>query len=100
MWKPNESIGDDASGTRGVDPRSKRRRSRRRAWHEGVANETVVNNLEDVRSYRAFERAFIGSVDPRSALVLVLAERWASLLWRVHRDTAVEIGVFAIRGDI
>src|SRR5215831_6410654 len=100
MWKPNESIGDDASGTRGVDPQSKRRRSRRRAWHEGVANQTVVNNLEDVRSYRAFERALIGSVDPRSALELALAHRLASLLWRLHRANAIEMGLFEIQGEI
>src|SRR5262249_35020327 len=100
MWKPNESIGDDASGTRGVDPQSKRRRSRRRAWHEGVANQTVVNNLEDVRSYRAFERALIGSVDPRSALELALGHRLASLLWRLHRANAIEMGLFEIQGEI
>src|SRR5262245_17700890 len=100
MWKPYESIGDEDSGPRGVDPQIKRRRSRRRAWHEGVANQTVVNNLEDVRSYRAFERALIGSVDPRSALELALAHRLASLLWRLGRASAIETGLFEIQGDL
>src|SRR5215813_9817673 len=54
------------------DRQSKRRRSRR-GWRDGLATQTVVRNLEDVRVYRAFERALIGSVDPRSALELA---RW------------------------
>jgi hypothetical protein len=100
IWRPNESIGDDVSGTRGIDSQSKRRRSNRRAWREGVADQTVVNNLEDVRSYRAFERALIGSVDPRSTLELALAHRLASLLWRLHRASAIEAGLFEIQGEL
>ena len=53
--------------------RIKRRRSRRRAWRDGLADQTVVNDFEDIRSYRAFERALVGSVDPRSAIELALA---------------------------
>src|SRR5262249_18433554 len=65
MWRPNESIGDDVSGTRGIDPRSKRRRTRRRAWRDGLADQTVVTTLKRGPSYRAFERVLIGGVDPR-----------------------------------
>src|SRR5262245_9779581 len=100
MWRPNEPAEEDVSAPPGMDLQNKRRRSRRRAWHEGVANQTVVNNLEDVRSYRAFERALIGSVDPRSALELALAHRLASLLWRLHRANAIEMGLFEIQGEI
>ena len=46
--------------------RIERRRSRRRAWRDGLADQTVVNDFEDIRSYRAFERALVGSVDPRA----------------------------------
>src|SRR5262245_5065939 len=100
MWKPYESIGDEDSGPRGVDPQIKRRRSRRRAWHEGVANQTVVQGLEDVRSYRAFERALISSVDPRSALELALAHRLASVLWRLRRVSAIETGLFQMQSAL
>ena len=99
MWRPNESIGDDVSGTRGIDPRSKRCRSRRRAWRDGLADQTVVSNLEDVRSYRAFERALVGSVDPRSVIELALVHRLASLVWRLHRANAIETGLFEIQGE-
>src|SRR5262249_12261755 len=100
MWRPNESIGDDVSGTRGIDPRSKRRRSRRRAWRDGLADQTVVNNFEDLRSYRAFERVLIGSVDPRSVIELALVHRLASLLWRLRRATAIETGLLELKSEL
>src|SRR5262249_57811275 len=56
--------------------------------------------LEDVRSYRAFERALIGSVDPRSALELALVHRLASLLWRLRRASAIETALFEIQGEL
>jgi hypothetical protein len=56
--------------------------------------------LEDVRVYRAFERALIGSVDPRSALELALTHRLASLLWRLRRASAIETGLFEIQGEL
>jgi len=63
MWRPTEPAEDDVSDLPPIDPQSKRRRSRRRAWRDGLADQTVVKTLEDVRSYRAFERVLIGSVD-------------------------------------
>src|SRR5262249_19192466 len=56
--------------------------------------------VEDVRSYRAFERALVGSVDPRSALELALAHRLASLLWRLRRACAIETGLFEMQGEL
>jgi hypothetical protein len=100
MWRPNDPIVEDASAPLGIDPQGKRRRSRRRAWRDGLADQTVVQTLEDVRSYRAFERALIGSVDPRSALELALAHRLASLLWRLRRACAIETGLFEIQGEL
>jgi len=72
MWRPNEPVEEGVSDFPDIDRQSKRRRSRR-GWRDGLATQTVVRNLEDVRVYRAFERALIGSVDPRSALELA---RW------------------------
>ena len=100
MWRPNESVEEGVSDLPGNDPQSKRRRSRRRAWRDGLADQTVVQGLEDVRSYRAFERALIGSVDPRSALELALVHRLASLLWRLRRACAIETGLFEMQGEI
>jgi hypothetical protein len=65
MWGPHAGFGEDIPKLVANDPQSKRRRSRRRAWREGLSDQTVVKNFEDVRAYRAFERAVIGSVDPR-----------------------------------
>jgi hypothetical protein len=100
MWRPNESVEEGVSDLPGNDLQNKRRRSRRRAWRDGLADQTVVKALEHVRSYRAFERALIASVDPRSALELALAHRLASLLWRLRRACAIETGLFEIQGEL
>jgi len=100
MWRPNEPVVEDASAPLGIDPQCKRRRSRRRAWRYGLADQTVVQNHEDVRSYRAFERAVIASVDPRSVIELALVHRLASLLWRLRRGCAIETGLFEMQGEL
>ena len=100
MWTPTGEVEEDVSDLPGIDSASKRRRSRRRAWRDGLADQTVVNNLEHVRSYRAFERALIGSVDPRSVIELALVHRLASLLWRLRRANAIETGLFEIQGEL
>jgi hypothetical protein len=66
----------------------------------GLADQTVVQTFEDVRSYRAFERALIGSVDPRSVIELGLVHRLASLWWRLRRASAIETGLFEIQGEL
>jgi hypothetical protein len=99
MWRPNEPTREEISNVPGMDPQSKRRRSRRRAWRDGLADQTVVKTLEDVRYYRAFERALIGSVDPRSALELALVHRLGSLLWRLRRASALETALFETRAN-
>src|SRR5262245_9278246 len=99
MWRPTEPTEEDVSDLPGIDPQSKRRRSRRRAWRDGLADQTVVQNLEDVRSYRAFERVLIGSVDPRTVIELELVHRLASLLWRLRRASAIETGLFELHSE-
>jgi hypothetical protein len=99
MWRPNEPTREEISNVPRMDPQSKRRRSRRRAWRDGLADQTVVTTLEHVRSYRAFERALVGSVDPRSVIELALVHRLASLLWRLHRANAIETGLFEIQAE-
>ena len=98
MW-PNEPVEEDISDVPDIGPENKRRRSRRRAWRDGLADQTVVQNLEDVRAYRAFERTLIGSIDPRSVFELALIHRLASLLWRLRRASAIETGLFELQGE-
>ena len=100
MWRPNEAVEEDVSSLPGIDPQSKRRRSRRRAWRDGLADQTVVQTFEDVRAYRASERTLIGSIDPRSVIELALVHRLASLLWRLRRASAIETGLFEIQGEL
>src|SRR5262249_44640567 len=83
MWRPNEPAEGDVSNLPGVDLKDRRRRSHRGVWRHGLADQTVVKDFEDARFYRAFARALVGSVDPRSLLELALVHRLASLLWRL-----------------
>ncbi len=98
-WGPTRPAEEDVSDPPGIDLQSKRRRSRRRAWRDGLADQTVVNDFEDIRSYRAFERALVGSVDTRSVIELVLVHRLASLLWRLRRVSAIETGLFELQAE-
>jgi hypothetical protein len=100
MWRPNEPVVEDISDLPGNSLQNKRRRSRRHAWRDGLADQTVVKALERVRAYRAFERALVGSVDPRSVIELALAHRLASLLWRLRRASAIETGLFEMQGEL
>ena len=100
MWRSNEAVEEDVSNLSSIDPQSERRRSRRRAWRDGLADQTVVRILEDVRSYRTFERTLIGNIDPRSVIELALVHRLASLLWRLRRASAIETGLFEIQGEL
>jgi hypothetical protein len=99
MW-PNEPAEEGVSEPPGIDLQSKRRRSRRRAWRGGLADQTVVQNFEDARAYRAFERTLVGSIDPRSVIELALVHRLASLLWRLRRACAIETGLFEMEGEL
>src|SRR5215813_13895127 len=94
MWRFNEPVEEEVSSFR-----IKRRRSRRHAWRDGLADQTVVRDIEDIRSYRAFERALVGSIDPRSVIELALGHRLASLLWRLRRASAIETGLFEIQAE-
>jgi hypothetical protein len=99
MWRHSEPVEEDVPELPGFDFQNKRRRSLR-AWRDGLADQTVIRHVENVRSYRAFERALIGSVDPRSVLELALVHRLASLLWRLRRASAIETGLFEIQGEV
>src|SRR6266498_801540 len=99
VWRHSEPVEEDVPELPGFDFQNKRRRSRR-AWRDGLADQTVIRHVENVRSYRAFERALIGSVDPRSVLELALVHRLASLLWRLWRASAIETGLFEMHAEL
>jgi hypothetical protein len=99
MWRPIESGEDDVSDVHSVDPQKRRRRSRRRAWRDGLASQTIIEPVEDVRCYRSFERIITASFAPRSVVELELVHRLASLLWRLRRAIAAETGLLQAQGE-
>ena len=78
---------------------SVRPRSRRRPWRDGLATQTVAENFEDAKCYRALERAIVDSFAPGSAIERELIHRLASLLWRLRRATAIETGLFQMQSE-
>ena len=62
-----------------------KRRTRRNAVRHGLCAETVIESLEDVEDYRAFEAAVIADYDAQTAVERELVLRLASLLWRLRR---------------
>lgn len=96
-WKRFESIANDHLGP---EPEVTTRWSRPRAWRHGFAAQTVIENIEDRRSYRSFERAITVSFRPRSVIELELIHRLASLLWRLRRASAIETGLFEVQAKL
>ena len=76
-----------------------RPRSRRRPWRDGLATQTVAENFEDAKCYRALERAIVDSFAPGSAIERELIHRLASLLWRLRRAAAIETGLFQMQNE-
>src|SRR5262249_21740536 len=99
MWRPTELAEQDVSDLPGIKSQRKRRRSRRRAWRDGLADQTVVQDLEHVRAYRTFERTLIGSVDSRSVNELELVHGLARAITKGSngRDDPPSSGGFAMR---
>src|SRR5437762_10315676 len=80
MWRPNDPVEEEVSAPLGIAPQGKHGRSRRRNWRDGLADQTVLQPLDDFRSYRAFERALIGSV----AKALMRTD--VTMCWSVTRN--------------
>jgi hypothetical protein len=77
-----------------------KRRSRRNALRHGLCAETVIDDLEDIEDYRAFEAAIIADYDARTVVERELVLRLASLLWRLRRATAIETELLRIQAEI
>ncbi len=77
-----------------------KRQSRRNAVRHGLCAETVIENVEDIEDYRAFEAAVIADYDAQTAVERELVLRLASLLWRLRRATAIETDLLRIQAEI
>ena len=77
-----------------------KRRSRGNAVRHGLCAETVIEIVEDVEDYRAFEAAVIADYDAQTAVERELVLRLASLLWRLRRATAIETDLLRIQAEI
>ncbi len=95
QWQANRR--NAAKSTGPVTPEGKTR-SRRNAVRHGLTAETVIGALEDAEDYKVFEAAIIADYDAQSAVERELVLRLASALWRLRRATAMETGLFEIRG--
>jgi hypothetical protein len=98
--RPIESTEEDATDVSRGHRKGGGRWSRRKPWREGLAAQTVIENLEDIKSYRAFERTICAGFDPRSVIEFELIHRLASLLWRLRRAIAIEAGLFQIQSEL
>jgi hypothetical protein len=74
--------------------------SRRNALRHGLTAETVIEGLEDIEDYRAFEAAVISDYDARTVVERELALRIASPLWRMRRAISIETDLFRIQAEI
>src|SRR6266566_1986687 len=90
------------NATRSTGPNTEegKRRSRRNAVRHGLCAETVIENVEDIDDYRAFETAIIADYDAQTAVERELVLRLASLLWRIRRATSIETGLLQIQAEI
>lgn len=77
-----------------------KKRSRRNAIRHGLCAETVIEILEDVEDYKAFEAAIIADYDAQTAVERELVLRLASLLWRIRRATSIETDLLRIQAEI
>ena len=87
---------------RSTGPRTEegKRQTRRNAvWH-GLCAETVIESIEDIENYRAFEAAVIADYEAQTAVERELVLRLASLLWRLRRATAIETDLLRIQAEI
>jgi hypothetical protein len=90
----------NASMSTGPCTEEGKRRSSKNALRHGLTAETVIEPLEDVEEYEAFEASIVRHYTPQSAVERELVFRLASIMWRVRRATAIETGLLQIRAEI
>jgi hypothetical protein len=77
-----------------------KRQSRRNAFRHGLTAETVIEILEDIEDYQAFEATIIADYDAHTAVQRELVLRLACLLWRIRRATAIETDLLRTQAEI
>jgi hypothetical protein len=77
-----------------------KRQSRRNALRHGLCAETVIEILEDIDDYKAFELSITSDYDAQTAVERELVLRLASLLWRIRRATSIETDLIRIQAEI
>jgi hypothetical protein len=93
-WQPHDLVATNRSqpaGARSTGPNTEegKRRSRENAVRHGLCAESIIEIVQDVEGYRAFEAAVIADYDA-TAVDREPVLRLASLLWRLRRATAIE----------
>jgi hypothetical protein len=92
----------DATQSEAPAPRTEegKRQTRRNAVRHGLCAQTVIEIVEDIEDYRAFEAAVIADYDAQTAVERELILRLAPLLWRLRRATAIETDLMRIQAEI
>ena len=76
-----------------------KRQSRRNALRHSLCAETVIEILEDINDYKAFEAAIIADYDAQTAVEHELVLRLV-LLWPIRRATSIETDLLRIQAEI
>jgi hypothetical protein len=94
-------VANRRNAERSTGPRTEggKRRTRRNALRHGLCAETVVETLEAVEDYRAFEVAIASEYDAQSVVERELVLRLASLLWRIRRATGIETALLRSQAE-
>jgi hypothetical protein len=101
MTSPRQIEANRRNAQRSTGPSSEegKQRSRRNAVRHGLTAETVIGALEKAEDYKVFEAAITADYDAQSSVERQLVRRLAGLLWRLHRATTIETGLFEIQAD-
>jgi hypothetical protein len=89
----------NAQSSAGPKTEAGKQRSRGNAVRHGLTAETVIDVLEDLEDYKAFELSVTSDFDAQTAVERELVLRLASLLWRLRRATAIETGLLQIQKE-
>jgi hypothetical protein len=99
-WRQIAANRRNAEKSTGPRTEAGKRRSRGNALRHGLCAETVVEMLEDVEDYKAFEVAIASEYDAQSVVERELVLRLASLLWRIRRATGIETALLGVHAEI
>lgn len=72
-------------------------RSRQNAFRHGLTAQTVISLNEKADEYAELEALIVADYEPQTTVERLLAERLASLLWRLRRALAIETGLFQLQ---